>query len=339
MNRRRPEFQAIDLATWPTVAYTEFDHEARRTFEARMQALGRYTRGESLKQVEQCTGVDRRQLYRWLECALSPHLDGRPFGFRALVSYLRVTEYVRLSPVRVHGERGSCGAAGALSQLFERYPILAAWLLLQVKHHRVLLEQTNTDGRLRTRLRGLQPLHDEFLRHCRAVGLTAVNYPFNTAGRAIRSLSQRLKEEMLRSFGAAARSAGASHLKGLPHRADGVGSPAATRPFHVVEFDGHRLDIRLEVVVRDPLGFEHEFEMERVWLLGRRDVFLGHPQRTGYRHVHERLRSDRLSGRHPMELHAFLCHTGIRRRLSAIRRRGPVMAGVRGCTPQSESAG
>jgi len=215
MNRRKPEFQALDLATWPTVAYTEFEHEARRTFEARMQALVRYARGESLKQIEQSTGVDRRQLYRWLERALSPHPDGRPFGFRALVSCIRVAEYARLTPVRVRGERGSCGAAGALSQLFERYPTLAAWLLLEVKQHRVLLEQINTDGRLRTRLRGLQPLHDEFLRHCRAVGLTAADYPFNTAGRAIRSLSQRLKTEMLRSFGAAARSAGASHLKGL----------------------------------------------------------------------------------------------------------------------------
>lgn len=121
MIRRKPEFQTLDLATWPTVAYTEFDHEARRTFEARMQVLVRYARGESLKQIEQSTGVDRRQLYRWLERALSPHPDGRPFGFRALVSYIRVTEYARLTPVRVRGERGSCGAAGALSQLFERY--------------------------------------------------------------------------------------------------------------------------------------------------------------------------------------------------------------------------
>lgn len=100
MNRRRPEFQAIDLAAWPTVAYTEFDHEARCAFEARMQALVRYARGDSLKQIEQSTGVDRRQLYRWLERALSPHSDGRPVGFRALVSYLRVAEYVRLTPAR-----------------------------------------------------------------------------------------------------------------------------------------------------------------------------------------------------------------------------------------------
>jgi len=271
MSRRKPEFQAIDVATWPAVAYIEFDHEARRAFEVRMQALVRYARGESLKQIEQSTGVNRRQLHRWLERALSPHPDGRPFGFRALVSYVRVADYVRLSPVRIGGERGSRGAAGALSQLFERYPTLAAWLL-QVRQRRVLLEQINTDGRLRTRLRGLQRLHDEFLRQCRAVGLTAADYPFNTAGRAIRSLSQRLKTEMLRSFGAAARSAGASHLKGLPHRDDGVESPAAVRPYQVVEFDGHRLDIRLKVVVRDPLGFEHEFEMERVWLLVIIDV-------------------------------------------------------------------
>ncbi|MCY1225690.1 hypothetical protein D9M72_378930 [compost metagenome] len=33
-------------------------------------------------------------------------------------------------------------------------------------NRRVLLEQDNTDGRLRTRLRGLQALHDEFLRQC-----------------------------------------------------------------------------------------------------------------------------------------------------------------------------
>ena len=40
----------------------------------------------------------------------------------------------------------------------------------------------------------------------------------------------------------------------------------------MVEFDGHRLDIRLKVVVRDPLGFDHEFEIERVWLLVIIDV-------------------------------------------------------------------
>jgi putative transposase len=171
----------------------------------------------------------------------------------------------------MHGEGGSRGAVGALSQLFERYPTLAAWLVLQIRQRRIKLDQIPADGRLRTRLRGLQALHAEFLQQCRQVGLTAVDYPFNTEGHAIRSLSARVKADLLRGFGTAARVAGASHLKGMP-RADEANTPAATRPYQVVEFDGHRLDIRLKVVVRDPLGFAHEFEIERVWLLVIIDV-------------------------------------------------------------------
>jgi len=33
MNRRKPEFQSIDISAWPTVAYTEFDEASRRAFE------------------------------------------------------------------------------------------------------------------------------------------------------------------------------------------------------------------------------------------------------------------------------------------------------------------
>ncbi|OUL68204.1 helix-turn-helix domain-containing protein [Paraburkholderia hospita] len=271
MSRRKLELQSIDVSTWPTVAFTELDDVARATFETRQQAVLRYTAGESVKAIERSTGINRRQLYRWLERAQTPHPDGRPFGFRALIRYLRIADYERVRDVQVRGEHGSRGTAGALTQLFERYPELTGWLLLQVKQRRVLLEQRHTDGQLRTRLRGLQSMHDEFLRRCRSLGLTAADYPFNTGDHALRSLSRRLKAELLRTFGTAARSAGASHLKGLP-RLDGADAPAAVRPYQVVEFDGHRLDIRLKVVVRDPLGFAHEFEMERVWLLVIIDV-------------------------------------------------------------------
>ncbi|CAM2198393.1 transposase (plasmid) [Paraburkholderia kururiensis] len=271
MNRRKPELQTVDISAWPTVAYTGFDEATRHAFELRMQAIVRYAAGESLRRIEQATGINRRQLYRWLERAAMPHADGRPFGFRALLRYARIAEYDRVSDVRMRGERGSCGTAGALSQLFARYPALGGWLLLQIRQRRIVLEQIHTDGTLRTRLRGLQAVHGEFLRQCRSAGVAASDYPFNTAGHAIRSLARRLKAELLRSFGTAARAAGASHLKGLP-RTDPDATPAASRPYQVVEFDGHRLDIRLKIVVRDPLGFEHEFEMERVWLLVIIDV-------------------------------------------------------------------
>ncbi len=271
MIRRKPEFQSIDLSTWPSIAWTELDAEARGVMKLRIEAVERYARGERVKDIEKLTGVNRRQIYRWLERGLAPHPDGRIFGFRALFAHVRVNEYVRISPINGRSSEDGSGKAGAFSLFLERFPTLAGWLLLKVKQRRVLLEQVHTDGRLQTRVVGLNALHAEFLWQCRSLGLTAADYPFNTNGRAIRSLSARLKVELLRSFRTAARAAGATHLKGLPHY-DRSDSRPATRPYQVVEFDGHRLDIRLKVVVRDALGFEHEFEIERVWLLAIIDV-------------------------------------------------------------------
>jgi len=43
--------------------------------------------------------------------------------------------------------------------------------------------------------------------------------------------------------------------------------------FDTVEFDAHKLDLRLKVILeRDPLGGEHSVEIERVWLLAVIDV-------------------------------------------------------------------
>ncbi|MDR7009628.1 hypothetical protein J2W46_006559 [Paraburkholderia strydomiana] len=126
MNRRRPGFQSIHVGTWPTVTSAELDEAARRDFEARRQAVVRFAAGESVATIEQATGVNRRQLYRCIERAMLPHPDGRPFGFRALVPYMRIAEYVRIHHVRVHGEGGSRGAAGALSCRKPRYAIASS---------------------------------------------------------------------------------------------------------------------------------------------------------------------------------------------------------------------
>lgn len=100
---------------------------------------------------------------------------------------------------------------------------------------------------------------------------TSADYPFNTDHMGIRSLASAVRAACLQTFERGARLAGASHLKGLPSEARSV--PAALQALDVVEFDGHRLDVRLKVVVRDPLGFEQEFEIERIWLLVIVDVW------------------------------------------------------------------
>jgi putative transposase len=217
------------------------------------------------------TGIHRRQVYRLLDHCLATHDDGRPYGWRGLLPYVRTTDYRRTSSMELLPDGLGAGAAGAFSQLLQTYPALAEWIAERVKCKRVALQQISTDQGLRTRLPGLKHLHSDFLRQCRSLGLTARDYPFNTEQLGIRSLSAAVRAECLRSFARGARLAGATHLKGLP--ADAAAVPAATQALDVVEFDGHRLDVRLKVVVRDPLGFEQEFEIERIWLLVIIDVW------------------------------------------------------------------
>jgi hypothetical protein len=46
----------------------------------------------------------------------------------------------------------------------------------------------------------------------------------------------------------------------------------ATRAFEVVEFDGHKIDLRITVRVIDPFGFKTLLELTRIWILVLLDV-------------------------------------------------------------------
>lgn len=63
MSRRKPELQALDLTSWPTFAWTDYDAKARKIITERIQAIEYFSRGAHVKDIEQYTGVNRRQLY------------------------------------------------------------------------------------------------------------------------------------------------------------------------------------------------------------------------------------------------------------------------------------
>ncbi|MDE2434403.1 MAG: integrase, partial [Burkholderiales bacterium] len=262
----------LDLNSW-----AEFDANAlptakRKVFSSRRLAVELYVKRVPLTEIESQTGVDRRQLYRLLDRCVQVHEDGRVYGFRGLVRYARVADYQRNARLLIHPLGGSRGMAGAFATLLQRYPALSDWIDQQVRKNRVTLHQLSSANGLRTRLSGLKHMHLAFLRECRSAGLTAADYPLNTEQMGIRSFASDVRERCLQTFERGARLSGATHLKGMPGNGDGS-APAARQALEVVEFDGHRLDVRLKVVVQDPLGFEQEFEIERVWLLVIIDVW------------------------------------------------------------------
>jgi putative transposase len=260
----------VDLNAWSGFDASALPADQREVYLARQRAVELYAGHTPIAQIETLTGVDRRQIYRLIERCLKIHEDGRVFGYRALVPHVRVSGYQRVAKMRRLPRGGSRGAAGAFALLLEAYPVLVEWIDRQITQKRISLQQVSTSGGLKTRLRGLKHLHLGFVEQCRAAGLTAADYPFTTDRLGIGSLARYARACCLKSFARGARSAGATHLKGMP----GEGrAPVARQALEVVEFDGHRLDIRLKVVVRDPLGFTQEFEIERIWLLTIIDVF------------------------------------------------------------------
>lgn len=262
--------EALDTTHWAAVAFTELPKAEQAEYRRREHAVNAYVAGGSVQDILKKWNVSPGELYRWLRRCIAAHPDGRVFGYRGLLAGRHVVPRRRKNPVVISKkERGSRGAAGAFAQLLEDHPRLRGWLEQQVQSRATMIDTLSTDGGMR--LRDLSRLHARFLERCRDEGLGSNDYPLNTKTGAVRTLALTLKAMLMERFSTAARAAGALHLKGGAGMESGqtlryVAEPA-TRPYQVVEFDAHRVDLRLKCVTVDPLGFVHEFEIERVWLL------------------------------------------------------------------------
>src|ERR1700674_5376029 len=254
-----------DLETWPTVDATALSESRRTMYRHREEEIRRYARGEPVSLIGEATGVRRGQLYKLIARCIARHVDGRIHGFRGLLPHLRTQAYLRTKAVAATTGKRRAGASGAMAQLLDRHDALVTFLERQIELHKVYLGS-------RGELRGLRPTHREFLNQCRALGLTNKHYPFNQDLKGIRSLARAIRRLITQTFGSAARPSGADHVQHSRGPDETPATPVASRPFEVVEFDGHKLNIRLRVRITDPLGYEQDLELQRVWLLVLIDV-------------------------------------------------------------------
>jgi putative transposase len=263
--RKKTERPALRLADWPRVDVRALPDAQAEVYRARTSAVSAYSHGHSLSRIEDDTGVHRVTLMRLIARALRPHADGRLWGYRALVPYTHVLPYERVATPRVlvHGKAGN---AGAFSQLLLRYPSLAKQLRAEVTSGGVKLEA----GGERGRLSGLKKAIGRFHQACRDLGLGVGDYPLNQQDKAVRSVGRMLHDWIDDNFAVAAHASG-TRIK--PASALRQSTRAVLDAFDTVEFDAHKLDLRLKVILeRDPLGGEHSVEIERVWLLAVIDV-------------------------------------------------------------------
>ena len=260
---KRPGAEILDTTLWPSTDFSVLETRARQRYQDRAAAIEFYRRGLPIGEVEAKTRVDRRTLYRMIERALRRHPDGRPWGFRALIPSLRTVAYERRK--RSHGK--GRGLSGSFGQLLDRYPELEGLLRELIRNQDVLLTQRGD----RFCVKGLNLAHSRFTGVCRSLGLTIQDYPLNQEEQGRRSLGNTLRSRMLEGFAGARRAAGGERVK--PAAALRLrGQTVVTDPFDTVEFDAHKLDLRLKVLDQDPYGDEQALEIERVWLLALIDV-------------------------------------------------------------------
>ena len=252
-----------DLSLWPTVDESALDENELECYCSRRDALVMFVSDPDvpLLQIEKLTGVQRREIYRIFARCILEHADGRLYGFRGAVRYLRIKRYQRIVPIPKGAAGQGIGATGAFLQLLEKYPDLQRFLNKSGKRRGQV-----ANGKHEVR-QAFRRIHKEFIQKCRDLGIASNEYPFNQDLLGIRSLATYLRKLREVTFEAAAADAGAEKC-GRPWPASvNEMKPPIMRAFEAVEFDGHKIDLRLTLKVIDPFGLELLFELHRIWIL------------------------------------------------------------------------
>jgi putative transposase len=259
-----------DFDCLPGVDPSAIPASARKDFENNLEAYRLFVQEPDvpLREVTARTHVHPEQIYRLMQRVLAKAEDGRIEGLRGLIPNRHLKEYVRSVAVQASSKLAPSSAAGAMGQLLRRHNTLRQWLEGAVRNRNKKLQP----GEIRAVRKPVRELHGEFLTRCRKCGVADDEYPFNQDMRGYRTFQRLVRDIGLKTAG------------GRPHGSDDMATtavsdstereawPIALRPFDMVQFDGHKIDIRLTLVLLDPFGMQTLVELHRIWILVVTDV-------------------------------------------------------------------
>ena len=266
------------LEIWPLVDKSAMAEEGEYTaskvdgmfskYCAREASVLAYLHGEPLRSIKEKHGFSRHYVQHLVLKCIATHPDGRIWGFRALVPYVRQKRYDRIAPVKPGTGQG--GHAGALQQLFERYPDIneAIEALFLKKVDRIMTVHESVIP--------FKSIHKRFVDACRGHGVKAVEYPFTCKWLGYPGLVKHLTRLAVTRYGEAAKARfGREAARNL--RLGRAAQPLmpATRPYFRVEFDGHKVDISFIIKIPTPYGHFEDRVVNRLWILVIRETLTG----------------------------------------------------------------
>lgn len=262
MNRRTADKSLLDLGRWPEVSTLTMTRKDRVATERRIRAMRLYVMGASHLRILGETGFDRRRVVELFNRCVATHPDGNLWGFRACRFRARVRIYTRTLPERDPSRLSTSGHAGMLRAVFSRFPHIAEALRDEIGVSR-------KRGFVESSLR-FDKLHAKFVAECKKAGIAGNAYPFTVISQGARSLNRWIKEELasLGSRKLAHVIFGEDAARKLGNQSSAVRIGSRRQCFQRVEFDGHRLDVLMVIIIPDPAGGEPVcLAIERIWLL------------------------------------------------------------------------
>lgn len=221
-----------------------------------------------ISEIQSLTGITSVQIRRLVKRVASIHEDGLIQGLRGLIPDARVKVYRRKVAVESSDLQNSQHPAGAWRQLLESAPTLKTWLDKEIRKRNAPLKK----GEVREIRPIARIIHTKFLQHCRLLGISETQYPFNQDYQGLRSLQRYISDAEAEYYSHSVIRGKSVRHGGVWSDEDGFFNVAASHPFSVIQFDAHKIDVRLTVSVIDPFGMDTVYEISRVWVLSFTDL-------------------------------------------------------------------
>ena len=255
-------FEYRDLEAWPSVDVASLGEKKRTRFYAMKSAIALYHAGVDFSEIKKRTKISENEVRREIHRCLTPDGRGSIFGFRAIVERCRVAGYERRKSTSRPKSTLSCGLSGALGRLFEEYPDLRERIESQ------FFGNCKSEDYFEPK-KTIADIHHDFINKLKSIGLTDVDWPFNTENLGYKSLSRYLKR-LLKDQ--PTKYVEGRHGKESARRLRvGTGVEPLLRaniPSAILELDYVMIDAPGGIVIiSDPLGVEHRILAER-WYVG-----------------------------------------------------------------------
>ncbi|MDQ8739503.1 hypothetical protein [Paenibacillus sp. LHD-38] len=179
----------LNLSEWPIVDTNALDEVDSEKYQNRKRAVEMYLQDEAtVSEISKVTGIEKKEITRFVERCLMVDQYGVILGFRALNPGLHLKSYERENLPKANASNYS----GAFELLLEKFTDLRDCI-----DEKVLAKKKNVQNITYS----VKYLHKHFIDKCKELGISVSQYPRNTEDQGRRSLERYVKKLKERHFG------------------------------------------------------------------------------------------------------------------------------------------